>query len=188
MYENPIEDLCYVKVDRHCLYFKFKPFQNVFYKTEGLLWARMMAHPPAHMSCIHYIRRSMAMHFAYFTYERSFVLGSFTPNSRVRVRDGGLASCPGVFSSTIRPRRSSVGTPTSSSTVTAVSGSDGEVKCVPRTRGGAERGERTEKGRGTTMRVALMGALRIPGAMRAHDGRDAGSQHAGGALPETISP
>ncbi|GBP77947.1 hypothetical protein EVAR_83195_1 [Eumeta japonica] len=33
-----------------------------------------------------------------------------------------------------------------------------------------------------------MAVLRIPGAMRAHDGRDAGSLHAGGALPETISP
>ncbi|GBP40414.1 hypothetical protein EVAR_25266_1 [Eumeta japonica] len=77
-----------------------------------------------------------------------------------------------------------VGTPSSSSTVTAVSGSDGEVKCTPRTRGGAERG----KGRGATTRVALMGAPRIPGTMRAHEGRDAGSLHAGGALPETISP
>ncbi|GBP20221.1 hypothetical protein EVAR_82094_1 [Eumeta japonica] len=43
------------------------------------------------------------------------------------------------------------------------------------------------KGRGATTRVALMGALRIPGAKRAHEGRDAGSLHAGGALPETIS-
>ncbi|GBP65496.1 hypothetical protein EVAR_38835_1 [Eumeta japonica] len=34
-------------------------------------------------------------------------------------------------------------TPTSSSTVTAVSGSDGGVKCAPRTRGGAEPGKRT---------------------------------------------
>ncbi|GBP37485.1 Gamma-glutamylcyclotransferase [Eumeta japonica] len=42
------------------------------------------------------------------------------------------------------------------------------------------------KGRGATTRIALMGVLRIPGAMRAHDGRDAGSLHAGGALPETI--
>ncbi|GBP46049.1 hypothetical protein EVAR_24243_1 [Eumeta japonica] len=69
-----------------------------------------------------------------------------------------------------------------------VSGSDGEVKCAPRTQGVAERGESTGKGRGATTRIALMSALRIPGAMRAHDGRDAGSQHAGGALPETISP
>ncbi|GBP68126.1 hypothetical protein EVAR_46289_1 [Eumeta japonica] len=30
------------------------------------------------------------------------------------------------------------------------------------------------------MRVALMGALRIPGAMRSYDGRNAGSLHAGG--------
>ncbi|GBP88144.1 hypothetical protein EVAR_59678_1 [Eumeta japonica] len=75
----------------------------------------------------------------------------------------------------------SVGTPTSSSTITAVSGSDGEVKCAPRTRG-------TGKGRDATTRVALMGVLWIPGAVRAHDGRDAGSLHAGGALPETISP
>ncbi|GBP53024.1 hypothetical protein EVAR_80986_1 [Eumeta japonica] len=82
----------------------------------------------------------------------------------------------------------SVGTPTLSSTVTAVSGSDGEVKCAPHTRGGAEREERTGKGRGVTTRVALMSALRIPGAMPAHDGRDAGSLQAGGALPETISP
>ncbi|GBP72743.1 hypothetical protein EVAR_75362_1 [Eumeta japonica] len=44
------------------------------------------------------------------------------------------------------------------------------------------------KGRDATTRVALMDALRIPGAMRAHDRRDAGSLHAGGALPETISP
>ncbi|GBP69214.1 hypothetical protein EVAR_54174_1 [Eumeta japonica] len=71
----------------------------------------------------------------------------------------------------------SVGTPSSSSTVTAVSGSDGEVKCALRTRGGAERGVRTEKGRGATTRVALMGALRIPGVMRAHDGRDTGDLH-----------
>ncbi|GBP59403.1 hypothetical protein EVAR_47962_1 [Eumeta japonica] len=48
--------------------------------------------------------------------------------------------------------------------------------------------KRSWKGRGATTRVALMGALRIPGAMRAHDGRDAGSLHAGGALTETISP
>ncbi|GBP26418.1 hypothetical protein EVAR_75550_1 [Eumeta japonica] len=82
----------------------------------------------------------------------------------------------------------SVGTPTSSSTVTAVSGSDGEVKFAPRTRGGAEYGKRTGKGCGATTRVALMGALRIPGATRAHGGRDRGSLHAGGALPEIISP
>ncbi|GBP69302.1 hypothetical protein EVAR_57546_1 [Eumeta japonica] len=82
----------------------------------------------------------------------------------------------------------SVGTPTSSSTVTAVSGSDGEVKCAPRTRGGAEHGERTGRGRGATTRIALKGALRIPGAMRAHKGRYAGSLHAVSALPETISP
>ncbi|GBP64678.1 hypothetical protein EVAR_47694_1 [Eumeta japonica] len=44
------------------------------------------------------------------------------------------------------------------------------------------------KGHGATTRIALMDALRIPGAMRAHDGRDAGSLQAGGALPETISP
>ncbi|GBP17301.1 hypothetical protein EVAR_17789_1 [Eumeta japonica] len=44
------------------------------------------------------------------------------------------------------------------------------------------------KGCGATTRVALMGTLRILGAMRAHDRRDAGSLHAGGALPETISP
>ncbi|GBP91356.1 hypothetical protein EVAR_64401_1 [Eumeta japonica] len=142
----------------------------------------------------------------------SFVRGSSAPYLRVRVQDRGLASCPGVFSSGIRPRRSSgdgpisgvhtwrfpetagdqeelsVGTPTSSSTVTAVSGNDGEVRCVPRTRGGAECGERTAKGRGATTRVALKGALRIPGALRAHDRRDAGSLHAGGALPQTISP
>ncbi|GBP12120.1 hypothetical protein EVAR_5941_1 [Eumeta japonica] len=41
------------------------------------------------------------------------------------------------------------------------------------------------KRRSATTRVALMGALRIPGAMRAHDGRDAGSLHAGGALSRT---
>ncbi|GBP57315.1 hypothetical protein EVAR_39954_1 [Eumeta japonica] len=29
-----------------------------------------MVHPPAHMSCIHYIQESVAMHFTYFTYER----------------------------------------------------------------------------------------------------------------------
>ncbi|GBP60601.1 hypothetical protein EVAR_50965_1 [Eumeta japonica] len=45
-----------------------------------------------------------------------------------------------------------------------------------------------KKGRGATTRVVVMGALRISGAMRAHDGRDTGSLHAGGALPETISP
>ncbi|GBP28331.1 hypothetical protein EVAR_11793_1 [Eumeta japonica] len=45
-----------------------------------------------------------------------------------------------------------------------------------------------EKGRGAETRVALMHALRISGAMRAHDGRYAGSLHAGGALLETISP
>ncbi|GBP90396.1 hypothetical protein EVAR_65805_1 [Eumeta japonica] len=33
------------------------------------------------------------------------------------------------------------------------------------------------KGRGATTRVALMGAPRIPGAMRAHDGRDAGRNY-----------
>ncbi|GBP33903.1 hypothetical protein EVAR_23249_1 [Eumeta japonica] len=39
---NPIKGLCYVKKDRHCLSFVFKPFRNVFYKTEGSLWARMI--------------------------------------------------------------------------------------------------------------------------------------------------
>ncbi|GBP54464.1 hypothetical protein EVAR_47333_1 [Eumeta japonica] len=29
-----------------------------------------MAHPPVHMGCIHYNREGVAMHFAYFTYER----------------------------------------------------------------------------------------------------------------------
>ncbi|GBP73827.1 hypothetical protein EVAR_54879_1 [Eumeta japonica] len=35
------------------------------------------------------------------------------------------------------------------------------------------------KERGAMTRVALMSALRIPGAMRGHDGRNAGSLHAG---------
>ncbi|GBP29028.1 hypothetical protein EVAR_10843_1 [Eumeta japonica] len=51
-----------------------------------------------------------------------------------------------------------------------------------------EAGRSAGKRRGATTRVALMDALRIPGAMRAHDGWDAGSLHASGALPETISP
>ncbi|GBP36717.1 hypothetical protein EVAR_24720_1 [Eumeta japonica] len=34
-----------------------------------------MAHPPAHMSCLHYIREGVGMHFTYFTYERLSRLG-----------------------------------------------------------------------------------------------------------------
>ncbi|GBP44763.1 Unconventional myosin-Va [Eumeta japonica] len=98
-----------------------------------------------------------------------FVRGSSTPYLRVPVRDGGLASCPGVFSSGIRPRRSSGDGPIS-----------GGVMCTPRIRCGAG------KECGTTTRVALMGALRIPGAMRAHDGRDAGSLHTRAALYQKL--
>ncbi|GBP59029.1 hypothetical protein EVAR_15032_1 [Eumeta japonica] len=50
----------------------------------------------------------VAMHFC-IHYALTFVRGSSSPylRVRVRVRDGGLifASCPGVFSSGIRPRR-----------------------------------------------------------------------------------
>ncbi|GBP68457.1 hypothetical protein EVAR_56720_1 [Eumeta japonica] len=72
-------------------------------------------------------------------------------------------------------------------------GAGRKVRCVTRMRASAG------KRRCATTRVALMDSLRIPGTMRAHDGRDAASLHvgslhmgslyAGGALPETtISP
>ncbi|GBP84820.1 hypothetical protein EVAR_32719_1 [Eumeta japonica] len=69
------------------------------------------------------------MYFAFFTHQLAHSRIFHTPffASAVSGRRTYDASCPGVFSSGIPPRRSSVGTPILSSTVTAISGSDGEV-------------------------------------------------------------
>ncbi|GBP02684.1 Histone-lysine N-methyltransferase SETMAR [Eumeta japonica] len=65
-----------------------------------------IVHPPAHMSCIHFNWGGVAMHFAFIMrWLRSWVVHDLLSWSQVR--NGGLivASCPGVFSSGIRPRR-----------------------------------------------------------------------------------
>ncbi|GBO99175.1 hypothetical protein EVAR_481_1 [Eumeta japonica] len=153
-----------------------------------------MAHPPTHMSCIHYNRESVAMHFVYAFHTcvqyTSFVRGSSTPYLRVRVRDGGLM-LPHARASYRRgydPDGPVVMVPFQGSILEDFPRQPEIKRSCQWALHAPEAVRSAGKGRGATTRVALMGAPRIPGAMRAHEGRDAGSLHAGGALPETITP